>query len=78
MESRIIVLDVENAPMGLVVDSVSEVLQVASSAVAPASRLDLAKRKYLSGVAKLADRLVILLDMNQLLDQPASSSTTEA
>jgi purine-binding chemotaxis protein CheW len=77
-ESRIIVLEVQNVPMGLVVDSVSEVLQVAASAVAPAPRLDIAKRKYVSGIAKLADRLVILVDMNQLLDQPASSPAAEA
>jgi purine-binding chemotaxis protein CheW len=77
-QSRIIVLEIQNAPMGLVVDSVSEVLQITTSAIAPAPRLDTAKRNYVSGIAKLADRLVILVDMNRLLDQPPSSSTAEA
>ena len=77
-QSRIIVLDIQNTPMGLVVDSVSEVLQILTSAVAPAPRLDIAKRNYVSGIAKLSDRLVILVDMNRLLDQPPSSSPAEA
>ena len=54
--------------VGFVVDSVSEVLRIPASTVEPpppvVSGLE---SEYISGVGKLEDRLLILLDLNKLL-----------
>ena len=66
--TRIIVIEINNMIVGLVVDSVSEVLRIPASTVEPpppvVSGLE---SEYISGVGKLEDRLLILLDLNKLL-----------
>lgn len=66
--SRIVVAELGHYTVGLVVDAVSEVLRVPSDAVEPPSALvTTADSAYLRGVAKLADRLVLLLDLSRIL-----------
>lgn len=66
-DTRIIVVDIQGITVGFVVDSVSEVLRIPVSTVEPAppvvAGLD---SDYISGVGKLQDRLLILLDLNKL------------
>ena len=66
--TRIIVIEINNMIVGFVVDSVSEVLRIPASTVEPpppvVSGLE---SEYISGVGKLEDRLLILLDLNTLL-----------
>ncbi len=66
--TRIIVIEINDMIVGFVVDSVSEVLRIPASTVEPpppvVSGLD---SEYISGVGKLEDRLLILLDLNRLL-----------
>ncbi|WP_432736234.1 chemotaxis protein CheW [Maridesulfovibrio sp. FT414] len=67
-QTRIIVIEINDMIVGFVVDSVSEVLRIPASTVEPpppvVSGMD---SEYISGVGKLADRLLILLDLNRLL-----------
>ncbi len=66
----IIVADVEGAriQVGLVVDAVSEVAQIAPSDVeAPPSIGEDSRDKYIQGLAKLKDKVVILLDIDRVL-----------
>ena len=67
-DTRIIVIEINSMTVGFVVDSVSEVLRIPASTVEPApavvSGLD---SDYISGVGKLQDRLLILLDLDKLL-----------
>lgn len=66
--TRIMVAEVNAHTVGLVVDSVSEVLRVAESTVEPATgALVGVELRFVEGVAKLPDRLVILLDLEHLL-----------
>src|SRR6187431_148810 len=54
--------------VGLVVDGVSEVLMVSSEAVEPPSTLvTSADSAFLRGVAKLDERLILLLDLSRIL-----------
>ncbi len=54
--------------VGFVVDSVSEVLRIPSSTVEPPPPVVAGmESEYISGVGKLADRLLILLDLDRLL-----------
>jgi len=67
-ETRIIVIEIQGMTVGFVVDSVSEVLRIPASTVEPpppvVAGLD---SDYISGVGKLEDRLLILLDLDKLL-----------
>jgi purine-binding chemotaxis protein CheW len=66
--SRVIVVNIEQTEAGMIVDGVSEVLTIPEGAVevAPAitSTVDSA---FITGIAKLDRRLVILLDLNRVL-----------
>jgi len=68
--TRIIVIEVNSVIVGFVVDSVSEVLRVPSSTVEPPPAIISGiESEYISGVGKLADRLLILLDLDRLLSK---------
>lgn len=68
--TRIMVVEVENVTVGMIVDSVSEVLRISKDSIDPPppviSGVDSA---YLRGVGKLEDKLIILLDLNQVLHE---------
>ena len=67
-QSRIVVAELGSHAVGLIVDGVSEVLRVPADAVEPPSALvTTAESTYLRGVAKLEDRLVLLLDLARIL-----------
>lgn len=69
-EARIIVIQVNSSTFGIEVDSVSEVLRVSSSDIEPAPQIACGiDSTYITGVAKVADRLLILLDLDRLLSE---------
>ena len=74
-DSRIVIVEVGDNVVGMVVDSVSEVLRLASSSVEPAPEIISTKIKadYLKGVGKLDDRLLILLDLERVLSDEEMS-----
>lgn len=63
----IIVVNVGSRIMGLVVDAVSDVLNVESNAIEPTPDLGAIDTSFISGLAKSGDRLVTLLDIEKLL-----------
>lgn len=66
--SRIVVAELSGHTVGLIVDSVSEVLRVEQEQIEPPSSLvTTLESAYLRGVAKLEGRLVLLLDPDQIL-----------
>ncbi len=67
-EARIIVVETEDVKVGMIVDSVSEVLRVSAEAVEPSPTLasDISAA-YLRGVVKQDNRLIILLDLAKVL-----------
>jgi purine-binding chemotaxis protein CheW len=65
--SRIAVCAVGSAIIGLVVDSVSEVLRVPPSTLEkPPSAVTVDSSQYISGVVKLDNRLLLVLDISRL------------
>ena len=74
-DSRIIIVEVGENVVGMVVDSVSEVLRLSTSSVEAAPEIISSKIKadYLKGVGKLDDRLLILLDLERVLSEEEMS-----
>jgi len=67
-QSRIIVVNIDNRVLGLMVDSVSEVLQVPAHSIEPPPPLGVGiDAAYIKGIGKLEDRLLILLDLGKVL-----------
>ncbi len=66
-ETRIIVVDIDGKVIGLIVDSVSEVLRLPSDTIEPPPPIVAGiESEYIKGVGKLDDRLLILLDLNKI------------
>jgi purine-binding chemotaxis protein CheW len=67
-DSRIVVVRVKDRLLGLLVDGASQVLKVPVSQIEAAPEEVVQKGgDYIRGVAKLADRLIILVDLERLL-----------
>jgi purine-binding chemotaxis protein CheW len=77
--SRIVVCEAAGTRVGLVVDGVSEVLMVSADAVEQTP--DVAAgydTQYLKGIAKLGERLVILLDLGGLFGETDAAALVAA
>jgi purine-binding chemotaxis protein CheW len=67
-KTRVVVVEIENRTIGLVVNSASEVLKLPPSEIEPPSAVfPDGEMDYVTGVAKLKDRLIILLDLSKIL-----------
>lgn len=67
-KNRIVVVELQNRTVGLIVNSASEVLKISPSDIeSPGSVFLNAENDYVTGVGKLNNRLVILIDLNKLL-----------
>jgi purine-binding chemotaxis protein CheW len=68
--TRIIVVEVKGSIVGFVVDAVKEVLRIPRSVTEPPPSLDgSSNREYITAIGKLEDRLLILLDPDQLISR---------
>jgi purine-binding chemotaxis protein CheW len=66
--SRIVVVEIGDQVVGIVVDGVSEVLRVNKGTIEPPSPVVAGiESDYLLGIAKLPERLVILLNLDRVL-----------
>ncbi len=73
--SRIIVVDIKGSTLGFIVDEVHEVLQINPSIVeATPSLATSADSRYILGVAKLDDSLLILLDLDKMISEETLES----
>ncbi len=67
-QTRIVVVSVQARLVGLIVDSVEEVLRVPKSAIEPPPSVGtMAGAEFTQGVGRIDDRLLILVDLNRLL-----------
>lgn len=68
-ETRIIVVQVGDKTMGCTVDTVSQVIRIPEDGIQPPPETVTAGgANYISGFARLDERLIILLNINELLD----------
>ncbi|MDH4158105.1 MAG: chemotaxis protein CheW [candidate division Zixibacteria bacterium] len=67
--TRIVVVDINGSVVGMVVDAVSEVLRLPSGRIEPPPEMVTGcDTEYIRGVAKLEERLLIILDISKILD----------
>lgn len=67
-DTRIIVVEMGNITAGMVVDAVTEVVHVAGNNVEPPSPMvSTVDTAFITGIAKVDHRLIILLDLNKVL-----------
>lgn len=77
--SRIMIMDLQGVTMGLVVDSVSEVLRIPFNTVDPTPPIASdVSTEFIKGIAKLEDRLIILIDMDSLIERPETAAIMES
>ncbi|HEY0380804.1 MAG TPA: chemotaxis protein CheW [Candidatus Elarobacter sp.] len=66
--TRIVVTEIGSKRVGMVVDSVSEVLRLPTDQVEPApDMITGVDTEYIRGVGKIEDRLIILLDLGRII-----------
>ena len=74
-DNRILVVEVGNQDIGVIVDAVREVMRIPVSSIEPPSSIiTSADSEYLMGIAKLEDRMVILLDLEKALFDDAKDA----
>lgn len=67
-EMRIVVVEMNGLTVGIIVDAVSEVLRVNADSIEPPSPIvTTVDSAFIRGIAKLEERLVILLDLSKVL-----------
>ncbi len=70
LDEKVIIVELDDTLIGMQVDSVSELMRLYTSDIAePPKIVKGINRDYLSGVGKLGDKLLILLDLNKILSQ---------
>ncbi|MEE9277899.1 MAG: chemotaxis protein CheW, partial [Dehalococcoidia bacterium] len=78
-ETRIVVVDVREHTVGLIVDGVTEVITVPASSVEPVGNLAAASiTSDLRGIVNLPEKLIILIDLENLLGSIAGSDFEES
>ena len=69
-KNRIVVVELDGRPIGLIVNSASEVLKIPPSEIeAPHNVFQEGELNYITGVGKIRGRLVILLDLSRILQR---------
>ncbi|MBI5359252.1 MAG: chemotaxis protein CheW [Planctomycetes bacterium] len=79
-QNRIIVVKVDDHTVGLIVDDVSEVLQVPASSIEEVSGIVFSQidTEFLSGIAKIENKLVIMLNLSKVLSKKEKKSLKDA
>ncbi len=77
-ETRIMVVNVEDKTVGLIVDAVSEVLRISQDQVTPPPpAVSGLGREYLTGLVRLEERLLVMLDIDKILGEDSGIAAEE-
>lgn len=63
----VIVIEIKDTSVGLIVDSVSEVLSIRDEDIVPPNELKAAQNRYIKGIGKVGGDIKMLLDCDRLL-----------
>lgn len=65
----VIVIDIESISIGLIVDSVSEVLTIPDADIVPPPEVHKSGNKYIKGIGKVESEVKLLLDCKKLINE---------
>jgi purine-binding chemotaxis protein CheW len=69
-ETRFVDLQLDGLDVGIVVDQVSEVMHIPTSLIEPAPPIVAGvEGKFLNGIARLQDKLILLLNLDEIFGQ---------
>jgi purine-binding chemotaxis protein CheW len=63
----VVVIDIENLSIGLIVDSVSEVLTIREQDIVEPPQMNLGQNRYIKSIGKVGNDVKLLLDCEKLL-----------
>lgn len=66
-DSRIIIVETKGQTVGIIVDAVTEVLRLPEEDITPPPPSFILDARYIHGVGKVGERLIILLDIDEVL-----------
>lgn len=64
----IVVVDIDDLSIGLIVDSVSEVVIIQDENIVPPPNLNKVSNKYISGIGKIDNEVKLILDCDKLIN----------
>ncbi|CAF30481.1 chemotaxis protein CheW [Methanococcus maripaludis] len=68
-EKLVMVVEIDGVPIGILVDSVSDVMQISAEQIEDIEGIKKnASGEYIEGIAKIGNRLIIILDIKNLID----------
>jgi len=74
-ETRIIVMNIDSKQVGFIVDDASEVRTISEEDIENAPDIIAGiERKYITGIGKIGERILILLDLDKLFDEEEKES----
>ena len=74
----IIIAKIEDVDMGIMIDSVSKVVSISNSDIQPPpSMLQGIGQRYIKGVGKLEDKLLVVLDLDKLFTNEEDDDSEE-
>jgi purine-binding chemotaxis protein CheW len=65
----VVVIDIDEIYIGLIVDSVAEVLSIPDGEIVPPPEVNKAGNKYIKGIGKVENEVKLMLDCNKLLNE---------
>ena len=69
LKSRLVVINASNRIVGLIVDSAREFLSIPANTIQPPNEaISGLKGKYLEGIAMLEDRIVLILNLDEVIN----------
>ena len=75
----IIIVKIEDVDMGIIIDSISKVVSISNSDIQPPPpMLSGIGQKYIKGVGKLEDKLLVVLDLEKLFTTDEEDEETTA
>lgn len=64
----IVVIDIQDISIGMIVDTVSEVLSIPEEEIVPPPDVNKSGKKYIKGIGKTGSEVTLILDCEKLLD----------
>ena len=74
LRTRLLVVQSDGRSVGLVVDSAREFLAIAPETIQPPGQALTGTGRYIEGIANIGDRLILVLDLQQVLNFTESIS----